>query len=300
MEPPHAGRCTQGAAGLTEARDEGAPTVVIEATQGWGTLDPREMWQYRELLYFLTWRDIAVRYKQTALGVVWVLLQPTAMVALFALLFGRLAGLSSDGRPYVLFALAGILPWQLFSRTLTESTNSLVADQKLVTRVYFPRILVPTAAVVAGLFDFFIAMGLALIVFALSGASMGLPLLALPLFTAMLVVISLGVGYWLSALNLEYRDVSYAVPFLVQFWMFCTPIVYASSVVPARWRALYALNPLVGVIDGFRWSLLGTPFPSAGELAVSVSVAAALLVSGVAWFRRRERTFVDAVGSGGR
>lgn len=276
------------------------PTVVIEATRGWASLDLSGMWQYRELLFFLTWRDVTVRYKQTALGVVWVVLQPAAMVTLFALIFGRLAGLSSEGRPYVLFALAGILPWQLFSRTLTESTNSLVADQKLVTRVYFPRILVPTAAVIAGLFDFCVAMALALIVFVLGGAHVGLPLLALPVFTLMLVVISLGAGYWLSALNLEYRDVSYAVPFLVQFWMFCSPIVYASSVVPERWRALYALNPLVGVIDGFRWALLGTPFPSTGELAVSVSVALALLVSGAVWFRRRERTFVDAVGSGGR
>lgn len=285
---------------MSTSSPDRAPSLVIQPGRGFGRLELAELWQYRELLYFLTWRDITVRYKQTAIGVLWAVLQPAAMVALFSLIFGRLARMPSEGTPYLLFALAGILPWQLFSRTLSESSNSLVADQRLITRVYFPRILVPTATVAAGLFDFGMTLLLALPVFLIGGIHLGWSLMALPLFTLLLVAISLGVGYWLSALNLEYRDVAYAVPFLVQFWMFCTPIVYPSSVVPEAWRSLYALNPLVGVVDGFRWALLGTPFPSVGVLVVSIGTALFLLLTGVVWFRQRERTFVDSVGSGGR
>jgi lipopolysaccharide transport system permease protein len=276
------------------------PSIVVKPTRGWRRLDLRELWDHRELLYFLTWRDIKVRYKQTAIGFLWVILQPLALLTAIALLFGRLAGISSDGQPYVLFALAGILPWQLFSRALSESTNSLVVDQRLITRVYFPRILVPTASVIAALLDFAITLVLALIIVGIYGSLPGAQVAALPLLIVILLCASLGVSYWLSALNLEYRDVTYAVPFLIQLWMFATPVVYPSSVVPARWRSLYALNPLVGVVDGFRWALLGAAFPGWSVIGVSALVAFTLFLSGIFWFRTRERTFVDAVGSGGR
>ena len=272
----------------------------IEATRGWGWLDLRELWRYRELVLFLTWRDIAVRYKQTAIGVAWAVAQPLAMMLVFALFFGRLAKMPSDGVPYPLFAYVGLLPWQLFSRTLAESTSSLITDQRLITRVYFPRMIVPLAATLAAAVDFSIAAALGLILMAHYGVLPGPSALWAPAFLLLLLVTALGVGLWLSALNVEYRDVTYLIPFLIQFWLFVTPVAYPSSLIPPPWRALYGLNPMAGVIEGLRWALLGTPGPPPAMLGLSCASAAALLIGGVAWFRYRERTFVDALGSGGR
>ncbi len=274
--------------------------LLIRPTRGLRFLDLRELWEYRELIYFLTWRDIKVRYKQTAIGVAWAVVQPLSMMLVFTLFFGRLARMPSDGIPYPLFAYAGLLPWQLFSRSITESSNSLVVDQRLVTRVYFPRIIVPMAVNLAAIVDFLIAGALLLVLMPLYGIYPGSALVWLPFFLLLMLLTSLGVGFWLSALNMEYRDVMYIVPFLNQLWLFVTPVVYPSNLVPEGWRILYGLNPMVGVVDGFRWALLGVGRGPDAMLLVSVLVAVLLFVSGIVWFRARERTFVDAVGSGGR
>ena len=276
------------------------PTIFIRPTKGWRFLDFRELWAYRELVYFLTWRDIKVRYKQTAIGVAWALLQPLALMAVFTLFFGRLANMPSDGLPYPLFAFAAILPWQVFSRSVTESSGSLVTDQRLITRVYFPRIIVPTATVLGALMDFLISAGFLVILMLIYGIAPGIEALMIPIFLLLMIVTALGVGYWLSALNIEYRDVMYIVPFLSQFWLFLTPVVYPSSLVPERWQVLYGLNPMVGVIEGFRWALLGAGNAPGPMVAVSAAVSLSIFLSGIIWFRHRERTFVDAIGSGGR
>jgi lipopolysaccharide transport system permease protein len=278
-----------------------APVVLhIRRTQGWRFLDLRELWEYRELAYFLVWRDITVRYKQAAIGVAWAVLQPLAMMLVFTLFFGKLARIPSGGVPYPLFALAGLLPWQLFSRTISESCNSLITDQKLITRVYFPRILIPTATTLAALVDFGISLVLLAALMAIYGVVPGPHALWIPAFGVLLVIASLGVGFWLSSLNVEYRDVAYTLPFLNQLWLFVTPVVYPSELVPERWRALFGLNPMAGIVEGFRWALLGVgPGPSA-MLWASTGMALFLFVTGIVWFRRREGSFVDTLGSGGR
>ena len=276
------------------------PTFVIRPTRGWRFLDLRELWAYRELIYFLTWRDIKVRYKQTAIGVAWAVLQPLAMMLVFTLFFGRLAKVPSEGVPYPLFAYSALLPWQLFSRTISESTNSLVTDQRLITRVYFPRIIVPLATTLAALVDFAISVVLLVILMLIYGVSPTATVVWLPLFVLLMLITALGVGFWLSALNVEYRDVMYTVPFLNQFWLFVTPVVYPSSLIPEQWRILYGLNPMAGVVEGFRWALLGVGDGPSPMLAVSTLIAVFLFISGIIWFRYRERTFVDAIGSGGR
>jgi lipopolysaccharide transport system permease protein len=276
------------------------PVVVIRPTTGWRGLDLRELWAYRELIYFLTWRDIKVRYKQTAIGVAWAVLQPLALMLVFTLFFGRLAKVPSDGIPYPLFAYAGLLPWQLFSRTIAESTNSLITDQRLVTRVYFPRIIVPIATSLAAVLDFVISGVLLVGLMIVYGVTPGVGVVWLPLFVLLMLVTALGAGFWLSALNVEFRDVAYAVPFLNQFWLFITPVVYPSSVVPEAWRVLYGLNPMAGVVEGFRWALLGAGAGPSAMTAASAVVAVVLFATGAVWFRRRERTFVDVIGSGGR
>ena len=264
----------------------------------------RELWEYRELLYFLTWRDVKVRYKQTALGVVWVILQPVAMMVVFTLFFGNLAQMPSDGIPYPLFTFAALLPWQLFSRTITDTTKSLVTDQRLITRVYFPRLLVPTASSLAAMVDFAISMVFLLVMMLFYGYIPGISYLIhavfwLPCFFLIMVITALGIGFWLSALNLEYRDVMYTIPFLNQFLMFLSPVVYPISIVPEQWRLIYGLNPMVGVIEGFRWSLLGSGEGPSLVILVSASISVFLFVSGLIWFRKKEATFVDALGSGG-
>lgn len=273
--------------------DDPAPTIIKPST-GWVPLRLGELWEYRELLYFLTWRDVKVRYKQTVLGVAWAVLQPLLGMFVFSLFFGRLAGLASDGLPYPVFNLAGLVPWTFFVFGLTESANSLVASRQLITRVYFPRLAVPLATVLAGLVDFAIAFLLLLAVMAVYGIFPGFEaLLILPLILLAFTT-ACGAGLWLAALNVQYRDVRYVLPFLTQLWLFATPIVYPSSLVPPPWRPLYALNPMVGVVDGFRWALLDGPPPGA-TLGVSAVSALALAVGGLLVFRRMERRFADIV-----
>ncbi len=275
---------------------EPAPMVVIRPTKGWAFLDLRELWTHSELIYFLSARNIKVRYKQTSIGVAWAVVQPLVMMAVFTLFFGRLAKLPSAGIPYPLFAFAGLLPWQLFSRTITESTNSLIMNQRLITRVYFPRIIIPISVTLAALVDFAISAVLLLGLMVIYGVRPGSTILWLPAFLLLMLLTALGVGFWLSALNVEFRDVAHAMPFLSQLWLFVTPVVYASTLVPPQWRVLYGLNPMTGVVEGFRWALLGAARGPGQMLAASTLVAVGLFISGIAWFRRRERNFVDAIG----
>jgi lipopolysaccharide transport system permease protein len=270
---------------------------LIRPTRGWRFLDLRELREYRELIYFLTWRDIKVRYKQTAVGIVWAVLQPIAMMVVFTLFFGRLAKVPSEGVPYPLFAFAGLLPWQLFSRTISESSSSLVRDQRLITKIYFPRIIIPISTTLAATLDFLISASLLTVLMALYGKTPGMVCLTLPLFVSLMLITSLGMGFWLSALNVEYRDIMYIVPFLNQFLLFLTPVVYPSRMVPEKFRILYGLNPMVGVVEGFRWALFGTGEGPSPMLIVSATIAGVIFVSGIIWFRYRERNFVDILGS---
>jgi lipopolysaccharide transport system permease protein len=269
------------------------PEIVIRPSRGWVALGMPELWSYRELLYFLTWRDIKVRYKQTGLGAAWAILQPVLTMLVFSVFFGRLAKVPSDGVPYPLFTLTGLLPWQLFSYALTQSSNSVIANKNLIAKVYFPRLIVPIAAVLSGLVDFVIAFAILLVMMFYYGVSPGVAILIIPLAVLFTVVSALAVGLWLSALNVKYRDVQYAIPFLTQFWMFLTPIAYSSSLVPAKWRLLYGLNPMAGVVDCFRWALLGHAPSSAAVVGVSGAVVVVAFVAGLAYFRRVEKTFAD-------
>ena len=273
------------------------PVTVIEPSRGWLRLQASDLWAYRELLGFLVWRDLKVRYKQTFIGAAWAILQPLALMVIFTVFFGRLARMPSEGIPYPLFAYAGLLPWQTFSRSITDSTNSLVADQRLITRVYFPRVLVPLSTIVAALMDFLVAGVLLGGLMVWYGVAPTIHIVWLPALTALMVLTALGIGLWLSALNLEFRDVQYTLPFLNQLWLFLTPVVYPSSLVPERWQWVYALNPMVGVVDGFRWALFSVGHPPS---AWSLIVALGACISGWMFFRWRERTFVDVLGSGGR
>ena len=271
------------------------PKIVIRPSRGWVPLKLKEFWEYRELLYFLIWRDIKVRYKQTALGAAWAIIQPLFTMIVFSIFFGRLAKIPSDGVPYPIFAFCALLPWQLFAHALTESGNSLVASQNLITKVYFPRLVIPVAAVLAGLVDFAIAFVVLLGMMAYYGIVPTMAVVFLPLFLLLAVTTALAVGLWLSALNVQYRDVRYTIPFLTQFWLFITPIAYPSSLVPEGWRTLFGLNPMAGVVESFRWALLGTANAPGPMLAVSVGVVVALLVGGLYYFRRMEKTFADVV-----
>src|SRR5438093_4244477 len=233
------------------------PVFFIKPESGLASLGLKEVWEYRELLYFLTWRDIKVRYKQTVLGAAWAIIQPFFMMVVFSLFFGRLAHVPSDGISYPVFAYCALLPWQLFAHSLIESSNSLVANERLITKVYFPRLVVPISAVLGGVVDFLIAFAILLVMMAYYGIRPTAAIITLPLFLLLTVATALAVGLWLSALNVQYRDVRYTIGFLTQFWLFATPVAYSSSIVPARWRALYGLNPMAGVVEGFRWALLG-------------------------------------------
>jgi lipopolysaccharide transport system permease protein len=279
-----------GEATITQAM----PPFIVRPGGGWTSLGLRELWEYRELLYFLVWRDIKVRYKQTILGGAWAIIQPFFMMIVFSLFFGRLARVPSDGLPYPVFTFCALLPWQLFAHALSESSNSLVANERLITRVYFPRLVVPLSAVLGGLVDFAIAFVVLLAMIAYYGLTLHLAVLTLPLLVLLAVMTAFGVGLWLSALNVQYRDVRYTLTFLTQFWMFSTPIAYPSSIVPQRWRLLYGLNPMAGVVEGFRWALLGTQ-PPGPMLAVSVVAVIVILVGGLYYFRRMEETFADIV-----
>lgn len=274
---------------------ESLSSLTIRPPSGWASLGLKELWEYRELLYFLVWRDIKVRYKQTALGAAWAIIQPLFMMIVFSLFFGKLGGIPSDGIPYPVFVYCALLPWQLFAQALSESSNSLVGNQNLITKVYFPRLVVPISAVLGGLIDFAIAFVILLLIMAFYWIVPGIAILTLPLFLLLAVMTALGVGLWLSALNVQYRDVRYTIGFLTQFWLFATPVAYPSSLVPEKWRWLYGLNPMAGVVEGFRWALLGKAEPPGALLAVSVVVVILILISGLFYFRRMEDTFADIV-----
>jgi lipopolysaccharide transport system permease protein len=274
--------------------EQEAPTTIIRPSRGWVSLNLRDLWRYRELLYFLTWRDIKVRYKQTVLGAAWAVLQPFFTMVVFSVFFGRLAQVPSDGIPYPIFSYSALLPWQLFAHALTESGNSLVGNQQLITKVYFPRLIIPIAPVLAGLVDFGIAFVVLLGMMLYYGIVPTAAVLTLPVFLLLALATAMAMGLWLSALNVQYRDVRYTIPFLTQLWLFATPIAYSSSLVPEQWRTLYGLNPMAGVVEGFRWALLGKT-PPGPLLMVSAAVVCLLLVGGLFYFRRMERTFADVV-----
>jgi len=280
--------------GLQVKKAQTSP-LVMKPASGWVSLDFHAIWEYRELLYFLTWRDIKVRYKQTLLGVAWAVIQPLLMIFVFTLFFGRLAGIPSDGLPYPIFTLTALLPWQLFSRAFTDASTSLVVNERIITKVYFPRLLVPASAVMASLVDFAIAFVLLIAMMFFYGVVPSAAVAALPAFILLALMTALGIGFWLSALDVQYRDVRYTLPFITQLWMFATPIVYPASLVPEGWRLLYGLNPMAGVVEGFRWALLGKTEGPGPMLAVSVAAVLVLLISGLYFFRRMERTFADVL-----
>jgi len=272
-----------------------ASRMVIRPISGWVPLNLGDVWKYRELLYFLTWRDIKVRYKQTILGIAWAVIQPLFMMLIFTVIFGRLAKVPSDGLPYPIFAFTALLPWQMFSRALTDASTSLVVNERLITKVYFPRLLVPASAVLASLVDFGIAFVLLLGMMVFYGIIPTVASATLPLFVLFALITALGVGFWLSALDAQYRDVRYTLPFLTQIWLFGTPVVYPSSLVPEPWRLLYGLNPMAGVVEGFRWALLGKGMPPNAMLAVSVIASLMIFVGGLYYFSRMENTLADVV-----
>jgi lipopolysaccharide transport system permease protein len=255
----------------------------------------RSIWEYRDLLYFLARRDIKVRYKQTFLGILWAVLQPAFMTLAFFVFFGRLAGVPSEGIPYPIFAFCGILPWQLFAFALAESSNSLVANERLVTKVYFPRVIIPLSSVLAGLVDFFFGFLVLLAMMLFWGITPAASAWTFPFFVFLLLAAALGVGLWLAALNVQYRDVRYTIPFIIQFWLFLSPVVYPTSLVPEGWRILYGVNPMVGVIEGLRWALLGKGGGLGMELATSILATAFLFLGGLCYFRRVERSFADVI-----
>ena len=272
------------------------PSVLfIRPTTGWVSLKLAELWAYRELLYFLVWRDIKVRYKQTALGAAWAIIQPLFTMVVFSLFFGRLARIPSDGIPYPLFSFAALVPWTFFANGLTASSNSLVGSSQLITKVYFPRLTIPIGTVLAGVVDFALAFLVLLLMMLWYGVTPGLNILWLPLLLLLALISSLGVGLWLSAMNVKYRDVRYVVPFITQIWMFMTPIAYPSSLLKGPWRAVYSANPMVGVIEGFRWALLRTNTKPGASIMISAATALAILVGGALYFRRMERNFADIV-----
>ena len=278
-----------------EAARKTPSAALIRPPKGLPSLGLKEVWQYRELLYFLAWRDIKVRYKQTALGVLWAIIQPFFIMLVFSIFFGRLAGIPSDGIPYPLFVYSALVPWTLFAHSLTESSNSLVANERLITKVYFPRLIVPLSAVLAGLVDFAISFAVLLAMMLYYGIAPGLAVLTLPLFVLLAVMTALGAGLWLSALNVRYRDVRYVLAFIAQLWLFATPVAYPSTLVPETWRTVYGLNPMAGVVEGFRWALVGKTARPGMLLVVSTLVVILIFVSGLVYFRRMEDTFADLV-----
>jgi lipopolysaccharide transport system permease protein len=253
------------------------------------------LWEYRELLYFLTWRDIKVRYKQTILGAAWAIIQPFFTMVVFSVFFGRFAKVPSDGLPYPIFSYAALVPWSFFAQGLNQSSNSLVGGSRLIKKVYFPRLAMPIATVVSGVVDFALAFLVLLGMMIFYGIVPTVNVLWLPLLLLLAFVTSLGAGLWLSAMNVQFRDVRYTVPFIIQFWLFATPIAYPSSLLPEPWRTVYGLNPMAGVVEGFRWALLGTETAPGPIIALSSLVALALLIGGAFYFRRMEKTFADVV-----
>lgn len=275
---------------LSEAR-----VTRIRPSRGWQHLNLKELWQYRELMYFLSLRDIKVRYKQTALGAAWAVIQPFMTMLVFSLFFGKLAKMPSDGIPYPLFAYAALVPWTFFANGLTQSSNSLVQNSNMLKKIYFPRLIIPIATIVSGAVDFVVAFAVLLLMMIYYGVAPTANIVWVPFLLLLEVGTALGVGLWLSAMNVKFRDVRYVIPFLTQFWLFATPIAYPSSLLGEPWRTIYGINPMVGVVEGFRWALLGTQTIPETLLLISVLAATTVLVTGTFYFRRMEKTFADTV-----
>ena len=271
------------------------PRTRREASKGWARPKFRELWEYRELLFFFAWRDIKVRYKQTVMGASWAIIQPFFTMVIFSLFFGRLANVPSDGLPYPIFSYAALVPWTFFANAVTQSSNSLVSSAEMIKKIYFPRLALPIATILAGLVDFVLAFIVLLGMMLYYRMVPTINIVWLPFFLLLAVVTSLGVGLWLSAMNVQFRDVRYTIPFLIQAWLFLTPIVYPSSSIPEPWRTVYGINPMAGVVEGFRWALLGTDTAPGPMIVVSSVVALVLFISGAFYFRRMEQSFADVL-----
>ena len=287
---------TASMAKSSRIKPQSSTTVIrIEPSRGWVSLKLRELWEYRELLYLLAWRDVKIRYKQTVLGAAWAIIQPFFSMVVFSLFFGHLAKMSSDGVPYPIFSYTALVPWIFFANGLNHASSKLVSNGNLIKKVYFPRLLIPLAAVLSGVVDFLLAFIVLLGMMLYFGIVPTSNALWLPLFLLLAFVTALGVGLWLSAMNAQFRDIQYTLPFLIQFWFFATPIAYSSSLVPELWRPLYGLNPMVGVIEGFRWALLGTGTSPGAMITASTCTAVLLLTTGAFYYRRLEKTFADVL-----
>jgi lipopolysaccharide transport system permease protein len=270
-------------------------TIILRPSQGRVSLNLRDLWYYRELIYFLTWRDIKVRYKQTVLGAGWAILQPLVNMVVLSIIFGNLAGLSTEGYPRAVFTFSALLPWGLFSKALSDTGRSMLANRSMITKIYFPRLIIPLSSVLGGLVDFAIGFVVLLGMMLFYGLVPTTAIWTLPLFLLLAITTALGVGLWLSALNVKYRDVGYILPFLTQFWLLITPVAYSSSEIPAEYQFLYALNPMAGVVEGFRWALLGSPTAPGPLVLVSILVSLVMLVTGLFYFRNMETTFADTI-----
>jgi lipopolysaccharide transport system permease protein len=269
--------------------------ILLRPSFGWSALNLRDIWVYRELLVFLTWRELKVRYQQTLLGASWAIIQPVMTMLVFSAIFGGIARISSDGVPYPIFSYTALLPWGLFSKALSDAGRSMVMNRNMITKIYFPRLIIPMASVLSGLVDFFVSFVVLIGMMFYYRIYPTPAIWTLPLFLILTIITALGVGLWLSALNVLYRDVGHVLPFLTQFWMFITPVVYPASKIPAKWQLIYALNPMTGVVEGFRWALLGTSGAPGSMIAVSSCIAILLLVGGLFYFKRMERTFADEI-----
>ena len=272
-------------------------TIRIRASSGWTAINLKDLWRYRELIYFLTWRDIKVRYKQTALGVGWAILTPLVQMVVFSVIFGNIAKLDSEGLPYPIFTYVALLPWQLFSKAMGDAGRSLVANRNMLTKIYFPRLVIPISTLVSGLVDFAIAFVIMIGMMVYYKITPTAAIWTLPLFLLLTLVTALGVGLWFSAMNVHYRDIGYVLPFLSEVWKYLTPVAYSAVYVTGTWKFIYALNPMAGVVQGFRWALLGTELgpDAAWTIGISTAISIIVLVSGLYYFRRMERTFADIV-----
>jgi len=272
------------------------PLTTLRPAKGWSMINLRDLWLYRELIFFMTWRDLKVRYKQTYLGVSWAVLKPFLTIVVFSIFFGNLAKVPSDGVPYPIFAFTALLPWELFANALSIASRSLVQNSHMITKIYFPRIILPLSSILAGLVDFLIAFVILIGMMLYFKIPLTTAIWTLPLFLILTIVTALGVGLWLAALNVLYRDINYITPFLTQFWFFISPVAYPTSLLPSKWHLVYALNPMTGVVEGFRWALLGTAQGAPGPiLLVSCLISILVLISGLIYFRRTERLFADMV-----
>lgn len=281
---------------MTEITKHEPTTIYIKPSTGLAALNLRDLWTYRELVYFMIWRDVKVRYKQTMLGAAWAVIQPVMTMLVFTFLFGRIAKLPSENIPYPIFSYTALLPWGLFVAALNQASRSLTANQNMVTKIYFPRLILPLASILSGLVDFVIAFIILIgLMFYYDVTPSINALWALPLFLLLAIIVALGVALWLAAINVQYRDVNYALPFMTQFWLFITPVAYSSNLISEKWQLLYSLNPMAGVVNGFRWALLGTDTGPGPEMAISVIISIIVLISGLFYFRNMEKTFADTI-----